>query len=171
MADHPFCPQHCLAEEGFFLESLPGWFRLDSIPSLTNVKPFRSVFLVLGLPQVLGLGPWSNTCIDSGCLAFYPHNSPSRSFFPTPWGGKEDLDVIVAPFLSFLNVRRLLNYPSRVLTFQYMRYAFIKLLQIHVPHFKWRDADPTVWVLHWNLSEIRPAQNSSSPLWISWELH
>ena len=70
MTDHPFSPRHCLAEEGFFLEPLPRWFRLDFIPLLTNTEPFGSVFLVFGLSRVLGLGLWSNICTDSGCLAF-----------------------------------------------------------------------------------------------------
>ena len=90
---------------------------MDSIPSLINAEPFRSVFLVLGLPQVLELGHWPNIWTNFDCLAFYPHNRPSRSFFSYSMGGKEHLDVIVAPsrpfFLPLLNVRHLLNYPSR----------------------------------------------------------
>ena len=86
--------------------------------SFTNTKPFESVFLVLGLPRVLRLGPWPNICTDLSCLAFYPHNRPSRSFFPTPWRGKEDLDVIVAPSRPFFTTPKCkasFDYPSRVL--------------------------------------------------------
>ena len=78
MANHTFSPRHCLAEEGFFLKPLPWRFQLDSIPSLTNTKPFESVFLVLRLPRVLGLGPWPNICTNSGCLAFYPHRCKEK---------------------------------------------------------------------------------------------
>ena len=59
MADHTFSSRHCLAEEGFFLEPLLGWFRLDSVPFLTNVEPFGSVFLALELLEFSNwaLGP------------------------------------------------------------------------------------------------------------------
>ena len=74
MADHTLSPRPCLVEKVFFLEPPPGWFRLDFIPSLTNVEPYGSVFLVLRLPRVLGLGPWSNIYINLDCLTFHPHN-------------------------------------------------------------------------------------------------
>ena len=33
----------------------------------------------------LGLGPWPNVYIDMGSPVCYPHNSPSRFFFSSPW--------------------------------------------------------------------------------------
>ena len=100
---------------------------------------------------------------------FPPTIAPRDPFF-YPMRGKEDLDVIVAPLFYHSWMRSVfLTIQTVSLTFQYTRRAFIKFSQIHVPCFKWCNADPTVWGLHGNLSGIRPAHNSSSPLWILWE--
>ena len=101
---------------------------------------------------------------------FPPTIAPRDPFF-YPMRGKEDLDVIVAPLFYDSWMRSVFWTIQTVsLTFRYTRCAFIKFSQIHVPRFKWRDAYPTVWGLHGNLSRICPAHNSSSPLWILWEL-
>ena len=75
MADHTLCPRPCLVEEGFFLGSPPGWLWSDFISSLTNTDLYESVFLVLKLPRVLGLGHWPDIYIDLGYLAFHPPQS------------------------------------------------------------------------------------------------
>ena len=100
----------------------------------------------------------------------FPTTIALRDPFFYPMKGKEDLDVIVAPLFYHSWMQSVfLTIQTVSLTFQYTRCAFIKFSQIHVPCFKWRNADPTVWGLHGNLSEIRPAHDSSSPLWILWE--
>ena len=103
-------------------------------------------------------------------FGLFPHNSPSRSFFLSH-RGKGGSQCDSCPFFYHSWMQSIFwTIQIAPLTFQYTRRAFIKFSQIHVPHFKWRNADPMVWGLYGNLSGIRPVHNSSSPLWISWEL-
>ena len=48
VADLTLPSRPCLAKEGFFLGPPPGWLWSDFISSLTNIEPYKSVFLSLG---------------------------------------------------------------------------------------------------------------------------
>ena len=99
MADHTFSSRHCLAEEGFFLEPLPGLFRLDSIPFLTNVEPFGSVFLAFELLEFSdwALGPtYAQIQIP---WPFIPTIAPRDPFFLLQ-GGKGGSQCDSCPFSS-----------------------------------------------------------------------
>ena len=67
--------------------------------------------------------------LQSSFLCFSTlHNSSQDPFFLL-LGGKEDLNVIVAPLHPFF----FLTIQAASLTFRYTRYASIKFLWIHVP--------------------------------------
>ena len=151
MADHTLPPRPCLAEKMFFLRSPPGWFRLDFTPSLTNAKPYGSVFLSSSYLESLdwALGPtYAQIWVAWPFTPTIAHRDP---FFLLHWGkggSRCDSCPLFPLFYHSWMWSVFWTIQAASLTFWYTRCAFIKFLWIHVPHFKWRDADPMVGGLH-----------------------
>ena len=54
--------------------------------------------------------------------------------------------MIVPPcpsYITFYGTDALFNFLRSLLTLRHLRLAFIKFLQLLIPHVLWRDANPT----------------------------
>ena len=136
-ADHSFVLQLRLVEEASLLRSL-SW-TLMVIPHLFICYHglLWQCFPVLGLLNVLRLGPRPNIYINTYYWAHHPYNSPSKFSSLAHW---EEMRISILPQLPrayhtlplsaqvhFLTAQRTL------LTIRHPRCPFIKFMWLHVP--------------------------------------